>query len=162
MKYLLEHGANPNAADSMNNTPLDDAHKGTSIRKRWIFFHLYFSSSQLPFFPHISNHFLCHFFIFFFALLTSRVIVNLLTRYGALLTHDTFGIRNSYTFKNNVVQCFPLLCNRANWIYAELWIPSDDERSLLPSTEWYSGARSTDVLSFCDAFPASQLSSFST
>jgi hypothetical protein len=68
-----------------------------------------------------------------------RVVVNLLTRYGAIKAVDTFAIRNSYTFKNNVIQCFPLLCKRANWVYSELWVPSDDEQSLLPSHEWYSG-----------------------
>lgn len=75
-----------------------------------------------------------------------------MTRYGGGRNADTFAIRNSYTFKNNVVQCFPLLCERANWVYGELWIPSDDYKTLLPSSEWYSGIDSPLQLLFFKKF----------
>lgn len=42
VKFLLENGANPCAPDTANNTPLDDANKGTSLRKRYTFLvHIY-------------------------------------------------------------------------------------------------------------------------
>lgn len=37
------------------------------------------------------------------------------------------------------MQSLPLLCERGNYVYAEVWIPTDDLEGLVPQPEWYAG-----------------------
>jgi len=69
---------------------------------------------------------------------SKRDIIRKLLLAGANLGTDAWQLRNSHEFRASLIQSLPLLCERGKWIYAEAWIPTDDETELLPLHETYS------------------------
>lgn len=59
--------------------------------------------------------------------------------YGGKEANDLFQARASLDFQNAIAQSLPLLCERGNYVYAEVWTPTDNSEGLIPLSEWYAG-----------------------
>lgn len=74
-----------------------------------------------------------------------REIVRRLKSAGAVVDSDVWQLRNTHEFRASIVQSLPLLCARGNWDYAEVWIPTDDQKELLPFHESWAAKSHADV-----------------
>jgi len=71
---------------------------------------------------------------------SKREITRWLKNAGAVIDSDgsVWQFRNSHEYRASLQQCLPLLCDRGGFIYAEAWIPTDDESELLPTNETFA------------------------
>lgn len=76
-----------------------------------------------------------------------REVIKLLQQAGALSDVDITKHRDSASVKTSITQSLPLLCARGNWVYAEVWMPSEDGKELLPLPEWYADKASVNLFS---------------
>jgi len=69
---------------------------------------------------------------------SKRLVRKLLMDYGAREGNDLFHARNSLEFTEAISQSLPLLCARGNYVYAEVWTPTDNGEGLIPLSPWYA------------------------
>lgn len=73
--------------------------------------------------------------------------MKILQQAGAAASYDIFQRRDSPEVRSSIIQSLPLLCHRGNWVYCEVWIPSDNEMELLPLHEWYADKSHVNLFS---------------
>jgi len=73
-----------------------------------------------------------------------RHIQQLLLAYGGKESSNLFLLRNSFEFRHSLAQSLPLLCERGGYIYAEVWIPTDNMTSLIQNEWWIDVSHKRD------------------
>lgn len=76
-----------------------------------------------------------------------REVIKLLQQAGAITDTDISKRRDSADVKSSIQQSLPLLCQRGGWVYAEVWMPSEDNKDLLPLSEWYADKANANLFS---------------